>query len=201
MDLYDSRLSGNGWKVRLMLSRLGLPFKRHILNLAEGQARTPQFLALNPLARVPVLVTDEGTAVVESNVILMHLARGTPFLPAEGEAHLRVMQWLFFEQFDHLRYMARPRFLVSIAKVADQHADELDYLRGFGRKALQAMEDRLATSEYFAGGQATIADISLYPYTSMAEMGGYSLEPFPAIRAWIARMEAQPGHIPLLSGN
>jgi glutathione S-transferase len=198
MDLYDSRLSGNGWKVRILLNQLGLPYKRHVLNLAEGAARTPEFLKLNPLARVPVLVTDQGTAIVESNLILMHLARGSRFLPDDGERHLRVLQWLFFEQFDHLRFMARPRFLVSIAKVADQHREELDYLRGFGTKALDAMEARLARSPYIAGDSYTIADIALFPYTSMAQMGGYDLQPYGAIRAWLHRVEQQPGFIPLI---
>jgi len=198
MDLYDSRLSGNGWKVRILLNQLGLPYQRHVLNLAEGAARTPEFLQLNPLARVPVLVTDDGTAIAESNVILLHLAQGSRFLPEERGRQLRVLQWLFFEQFDHLRFMARPRFLVSIAKVADQHREELEYLRGFGVKALAAMEAQLARSPYIAGDSYTIADIALFPYTSMAQMGGYDLEPYTATRAWLQRIEQQPGFIPLI---
>jgi glutathione S-transferase len=198
MDLYDSRLSGNGWKVRILLNQLGLPCRRHVLNLAEGAARTPEFLKLNPLGRVPVLVTDDGVAIAESNVILLHLAQGSRFLPEDREQHLRVLQRLFFEQFDHLRFMARPRFLVSIAKVADQHKEELEYLRGFGAKALDAMEAQLARTPFMAGDSYTIADIALFPYTSMAQMGGYDLQPYAAIRAWLERVEQQPGFIPLI---
>jgi glutathione S-transferase len=199
MDLYDSRNSGNGWKVRLLLSHLGLAYERHVLNLAEGAARTPQFLALNPLARVPVLVTDDGLVIAESNAILLHLAQGTKFLPEARDEHLRVLQWLFFEQADHMRFMARPRFLVSIAKVADRHVEEIDYLRTFGTKALAAIEAQLARTPFLAGSTYTIADIALFPYTSMAEMGGYDLQPYPAIREWVQRVQAQPGFIPLIT--
>ena len=198
MDLYDSRNSGNGWKVRLLLSHLGLPYERHVLNLAEGAARAPGFLALNPLARVPVLVTDDGFPIVESNAILLHLAKGTRFLPETRDENLRVLQWLFFEQADHMRFMARPRFLVSIAKVADRHLGEIEYLRGFGTKALAAIEAQLARTGFIAGDRYTIADNALFPYTSMAPMGGYDLQPYPSIRAWLGRVESQPGFIPLI---
>lgn len=197
ITLYDSRLSGNGWKVRLLLSHLGTPYTRQVLNLAEGAARTPEFLRLNPLARVPVLVLDDGTPISESNAILFYLAQGTPYLPAARAEAARVMQWLFFEQFDHARFLARPRFLVSIAKAQDKFADEIGYLRQIGQKALAAMEAQLARTPFIAGNQYTIADISLYPYTSMAGMGGYKLESFPAIGAWLERVRSQPGFIPL----
>jgi glutathione S-transferase len=197
ITLYDSRLSGNGWKVRLLLSQLGIPFERRVLNLAEGAARTPEFLKLNPHARVPVLVLEDGSAIRESNAILCYLAQGTPFLPAGRADAARVMQWLFFEQFDHARFLARPRFLVSISNQADKFASEIEYLRQIGEKALAAMEAQLACTPFLAGGRYTIADIALYPYTSMAEMGGYKLEPLPAIRAWLERVRSQPGFIPL----
>ena len=199
MELYDSRLSGNGWKVRILLNQLGLPYQRHVLNLADGEARTSEFLKLNPLARVPVLVTDAGLAIAESNAILWYLAQGSRFLPQDRDESLRVLQWLFFEQSDHLRFMARPRFLVSIAKAADQHHEELDYLRGFGRKALDALETQLSRTRFIAGDNYTIADIALFPYTSMAQMGGYDLQSYAAIRAWLQRVEQQPGFIPLIS--
>ncbi|NPC58548.1 glutathione S-transferase family protein [Caenimonas soli] len=199
MDIYDSRLSGNGWKVRLLLSQLGLPYRRHILNLADGDARKREFIQLNPLARVPVLVADDGFVLTESNAILLYLAEGSRLLPRTAPDRQRVTEWLFFEQFDHLRFMARPRYLVSIAKVADKHREELDYLRGFGTKALDAMERRLAQSKFIAGDVYTIADISLFPYTSMAEMGGYSLAAYPAVRVWLAEVERQHRFIPLIS--
>ena len=197
--LYDSKFSGNGWKVRLLLSFLQKPFERRILNLAEGASRTPEFLQLNPWARVPVLVLDDGTPLVESNAILLHLAKGTPWLPEAPLEAARVLQWLFFEQYDHLRYFARPRYLVAIAKTADQFPDELAYLRQIGQKALGALEAQLARTPWLAGAAPTVADIALFPYTGMAGMGGYDLEPMPAVCAWLDRVRALPGFIPLVA--
>ena len=197
ITLYDSRLSGNGWKVRLLLSHLGTPYSRQVLNVAEGAHRTPEFMKLNPLARVPVLVLEDGTAISESNAILFYLAQGTPYLPAGRANAARVMQWLFFEQFDHARFLARPRFLVALAKAEDKFRDEIEYLRQIGHKALAAMEAQLARTPFITGGEYTIADMSLYPYTSMAEMGGYKLDAYPAVRAWLERVRSQPGFIPL----
>ncbi|HMN79649.1 MAG TPA: glutathione S-transferase family protein [Burkholderiaceae bacterium] len=198
LTLYDSRLSGNGWKVRLLLSFLRKPYQRRVLNLAEGATRTPEFLELNPLARVPVLVLDDGSPIIESDAILVHLARGTPWLPDDALAATRVLQWLFFEQYDHLKYLARPRFVVSIARTADQFADELAYLRPFGRKALQALNDQLQRTPFLTGDSCTIADIALYPYTSMAEMGGYDLGALPAVQRWLQRFSDQPDFVPLI---
>jgi len=200
ITLYDSRLSGNGWKVRLLLSHLGIAYRRQILNLPQGEAKTPEFLRLNPLARIPVLVLEDGTPLRESNAILLFLAQGTSYLPPSPIDHARVLQWLFFEQFDHLRYFARPRYLVSVLNAADKFADELAYLRQIGQKALVALEAQLAQTPYLAGADYTVADIALFPYTSMAEMGGYDLEPFPAVRQWLQRVQTQPGFIPLLDG-
>jgi glutathione S-transferase len=197
ITLYDSRLSGNGWKVRLLLSHLGTPYTRRVLNVPAGEHKTPEFMKLNPLARVPVLVLEDGTPISESNAILFHLAQGTPYLPAAKADAARVMQWLFFEQFDHARFLARPRFLVSLLKQQEKFADEIEYLRQIGVKALAAMEGQLARTPFITGNQYTIADMSLYPYTSMAEMGGYKLDPLPAIREWLERVRSQPGFIPL----
>jgi glutathione S-transferase len=199
--LYDSKFSGNGWKVRLLLSFLGRPYERRVLDLAQGQARSAEFLALNPMARVPLLVLDDGAVVRESNAILFFLARDTPWLPSTPAAQAAVLQWLFFEQFDHLRYFARPRFLVSIARTADKFQEEIVYLRQIGEKALAALECRLAAAPFLAGDRCTIADLALFPYTSMAEMGGYSLAPFPAVTSWIDRVRALPGFIPLLTSE
>jgi glutathione S-transferase len=197
--LHDSKLSGNGWKIRLLLSFLGVPFERKVLNLAEGAAKTPEFLKLNPLARVPVLVLDDGTPLIESNAILLFLAKGTPWLPTDVLEQARVLQWLFFEQYDHLRYFARPRFLVSIAKLGESCADEVAYLRQVGQRALDALEAQLSRTPFLTGDTCTIADIAVFPYTSMAEMGGYNLQPCVSVRAWIERIRLLPGFVPLIA--
>jgi len=198
LTLYDSKLSGNGWKVRILLNLLGRTYERKVLDLGAGQARTPEFLKLNPWARVPVLVLEDGTALAESNAILMFLARGTPWLPDDPVQQALVVKWLFFEQADHLRFFARPRFLVALAGLGEQCADEVAYLREIGARALPALQAQLASTPFIAGDNCTIADIALFPYTSMAGMGGYDLQPYPAILAWIDRMRALPGFIELI---
>ncbi|MGE8626869.1 glutathione S-transferase family protein [Achromobacter denitrificans] len=195
--LYDSRNSGNGWKIRQLLSLLGLPYERRILNLAAGESRTPEFLAINPQARVPVLREADGLVLRESNAILAHLAQGTPYLPGARAARAEVMQWLFFEQFDHLRNFARPRFLVSIARSAAADSPEVLALREQGVKALAVMEAHLAGRDYLAGGAYTIADIALYPYTRLSPMGGYDLQPYPQVRRWLEHIAARPDTIAL----
>ena len=195
--LYDSRNSGNGWKVRQLLALLGQPFERRVLNLAQGESRTAEFLRLNPLARIPVLQTAQGLVLRESNAILLHLANATPYLPDDPEGRAEVLQWLFFEQADHLRFFARPRFLVSIARTMAADAPEVLALREQGLKALAAMEAHLATHDYFAAGRYSIADIALYPYTRMAPMGGYDLQPYPRVLAWLDRIGTRPDTIAL----
>lgn len=197
LTLYDSRNSGNGWKVRQMLQLLGLPFERRLLDLASGQARTPQQLALNPQGRVPVLLTPDGLTLRESNAILVYLAEGSPYLPDTRAERAEVMQWLFFEQFDHLRNFAWPRFLVAIARSAASDAPQVLALRELGVKALAIMEAHLRDNDYLAAGRYTVADIALYPYTCMAPMGGYDLDPYPCVRAWLARVGARADTIAL----
>jgi glutathione S-transferase len=195
--LYDSRLSGNGWKVRLLLSHLQIGYERRSLNLAQQEAKTPEFLRLNPLARIPVLVLEDGTPIRESNAILLYLAQGTRYLPTSSIGQAQIMQWLFFEQYDHLKYFARPRYLVSIANVADTCFDEIEGLRRVGQKALMEMERQLTQTPFLTGDSYTIADIALFPYTSMAEMGGYDLQAYPAVQQWLQRVRMQAGFISL----
>lgn len=195
--LYDSRLSGNAWKVRLLFKHLGIRYERKTLDLAKGEARTPELLALNPLARIPVVVLQDGRALFESNAILLHFSEGTPLLPVDAYQRAQVFQWLFFEQYDHVRYLARARFLVAIAKKGAEAAEEVAALRAMGEKALQAMERHLGPRAFFVGERSTAADYALFPYTSMATEGGYDLGPSPAVRAWLERMRAEPGYEPL----
>ncbi len=196
--LYDSRLSGNAWKVRLLFAHLGVAYERRTLDLAKGEARTPELLALNPLGRIPIVVLEDGRALFESNAILLHFAEGTPLLPADRYHRSQVLQWMFFEQYDHVRYLARARFLVSIAKKTEEAAEEVAALRAMGVKALQAMERHLGSRNFLVGERATVADLALFPYTSMAPEGGYDLGAYPAVNAWLARMRTQPGYTPLL---
>ena len=198
MKLYDSRMSGNAYKVRLLLNNLGLPFERHTLALPEGRHKTPEFLAKNPLGRIPILELEDGRTIFESNAILTYLAEGTDLLPSDPYDRARVMSWLFFEQFDLVRNVALPRFWITLMKQPEKIADKLPDMREAGNKALAVMDRHLETAPFFAAGRYTIADISLFGYTHAAHEAEYDLNRYPNVLRWVERVKAQPGYVPLL---
>ena len=185
--------SGNCHKVRVALDVLGLPYQWTEVDMAHGATRTPEFLAMNPNGKVPVLEVEPGTYIPESNAILCYLADGTQLMPQERLAKARVMQWLFFEQYSHEPYIAVARFW-AIAGITPEESDREAKMRA-GTAALRAMERHLTGREFLVAERYTIADIALYAYTHVAPEGGFELEPYPAIRAWLERVAAQPGHI------
>jgi glutathione S-transferase len=193
MLLYDSAVSGNCYKVRLLLTKLGIPFERHGLSVFDRSDRPEVIGDLNPALRVPTLVLDDGRSLAESNAILWYFGDGTEFVPADRYERAQVLQWQFFEQYDHEPNIAVARFW----ELADVHPPEAEReaKRKGGERALAAMERHLARHEFLVGGRYTIADISLYAYTHVAPEGGFSLSPYPALREWLARVAAQPGHI------
>jgi glutathione S-transferase len=197
--LYDYLASGNGYKVRLLLHQLDVPYQRIELDIERGQTRTPEFLARNRNGRIPLLVLDDGTALAESNAIQFYLAEGTPLLPAGRLERAQVLQWMFFEQYSHEPYLAVVRFWVHTG-VAESRAEEVAVRRARGYDALAVMEDHLHHRDFFAAGRYTIADIALYAYTHVAHEGGFDLEPYPAVSAWLARVRSQPRHIPITQG-
>jgi glutathione S-transferase len=195
--LHDSRLSGNAWKVRILLAQLGLPFRRVTYVLPEGRTRTPEFLAKNPVGKVPMLELPSGEALFESNAILCHLAEGTPFLP-EGLHRARVLQWMFFEQSEALKPLAGARFWIGIAKKPEEKAAEIAGWHATGSKALGILDGHLAARDFLVGERYTIADIANFPYVAMAHEGGFDMPRFPNVQAWIDRVRGQPGHVPLI---
>jgi glutathione S-transferase len=201
LRLHDSLTSGNGFKVRLLLAQLGIPFERIEYDLDRGETRTPAFLATNPNGRVPTLELEDGTFLPESNAILWYLAEGTPFLPDGRRERASVLQWMFFEQYSHEPNIATVRFWIT-HKVAPTPLIELSIpaKRKQGETALGVMEQHLATRRFFVGERYTIADIALYAYTHVAHEGGFDLGPYPYVRAWIARVADQPGYIPITRG-
>lgn len=199
LKLYDSRLSGNAYKVRLLLNALKLPFQRITLNLGAGEARTPEMIARNPLGRIPILELEDGRTLFESNAILTYLAEGSEFLPSDRWLRAKVMQWLMFEQYDLVRPLARARFLISITKQKDKFEAHIAELQEMGRKALGHLDQHLAKSHYLVGESYSVADMSVYAYTHLAEEGEYDLASYPAVRRWLTRIEMQSSYIPLIT--
>jgi glutathione S-transferase len=196
LRLYDHLESGNGYKVRLLLHQLAIPFERVELDIVKGETRTPEFLAKNPNGRIPTLELEDGSFLPESNAILWYLAEGTRFLPAERLARARVLSWLFFEQYSHEPNIATLRFWTHQGWLAERAA-LVPGKRDAGRAALGVMEQHLAAHRFFVDERYSIADVALYAYTHVAEEGGFALAPYPAVRAWLGRVAAEPGHVPI----
>jgi glutathione S-transferase len=196
--LYDYLPSGNGYKVRLLLTQLGIPFERIELNITKGETRTTEFLRKFPNGRIPAVEFDDGKLLFESNAIILYFAEGTPFLPTDRFLRAKVFQWLFFEQYSHEPYIASVRYLVIHPEVQDARRSILEPLmRPRGYDALGVMEEHLKSREWFVGASYSIADIALYAYTHVADEGGFDLAGYPAIRAWLERVKSQPRHIPI----
>jgi len=193
--LYDSPISGNCFKVRLLAAHLGLPLERRPLDVVDRSDRPGIIGHLNPALRVPTLVLDDGRALGESDAILWYFGEGTRFVPEDAYDRAKVLQWMFFEQYDHEPTIAVARFLRRYAPDPEQYADRLPALEKGGYEALGVMETRLRDHDYLVGDRISIADIALYGYTHVADEAGLELERFPGIEAWIARVAAEPGHI------
>jgi glutathione S-transferase len=195
--LYDYLPSGNGYKVRLLLTQLAIPFERIELDIIKGETRTPKFLAKFPNGRIPAVELDDGKLLFESNAIITHFADGTPFLSADRFERAQTLQWLFFEQYSHEPYIASVRYLVIHPDVQDDRRQILDQMRRRGYDALNVMESHLKSREWFVGTHYSIADIALYAYTHVAGEGGFDLSRYTAIRSWLERVKSQPHHIPI----
>jgi glutathione S-transferase len=195
--VYGMATSGNCHKVRVALDVLGLPYRWTETDSVSGATRTPDFLAMNPNGKVPVLEIEPGTYLPESDAILCYLAEGTRLLPSDRLAKARVMQWLFFEQYSHEPYIAVARFLRKMHPDPASQRALADSKMDGGYRALKVMEDHLSREPFFAAERFTIADIALYGYTHAAGDGGFDLERFPAVRGWLDRVEREPGCTPM----
>ena len=191
--VYGMSTSGNCHKVRMTLEALALPYDWTEIDTVRGDTRTPSFLAMNPNGKAPVLEIEPGTYLAESNAILWYLADGTPLLPSGALPRARVLQWLFFEQYSHEPYIAVARFLRKFHPDPASQRALVDSKMNGGYRALEVMEGHLAHAPFFAGDDYSISDIALYAYTHVAGDGGFDLGRFPAVRAWLGRVETQPG--------
>jgi glutathione S-transferase len=198
--LYDYLPSGNGYKVRLVLRRLGLPYELVELDIKAGATRTPEFLAKNPNGRIPLLGIPGGGYLAESHAIIAYLAEGSDLVPDDRLERARMWQWMCFEQYSLEPNIGTARFwIASLGRSEAELGEKLVEKRRNGHAALAVLEQALAGHEFLAGGRYSLADIALYAYTHVAPEGGFALEGYPAIRAWCARVAAQSGHVPITS--
>ena len=197
MLLYNSQVSGNCYKVRLLFAHLGIAYERQELSVVDRSNRPEVLGGLNPALRVPTLVLDDGRTLAESGAILWYFGEGTRFVPDDAYERAQVLQWMFFEQYDHEPAIAVARFWLTYSGRPEDFADRLEERTAAGQRALAAMEEHLRTHDYFVGSGITLADIALYAYTHVAPEGGFDLGEYPAIRAWIDRIAAEPGHVPI----
>ena len=193
MLLHNSAVSGNCYKVRLLAAHLAIPLELHELDVVDRSNRPAVIGQLNPALRVPTMVLDDGRPLAESNAIIDYLAEGTEYLPDDRYERAQALAWQFFEQYEIEPNLAVARFL----KLFDVEAPEAFWRERFdaGRKGLDALERGLTGKTWLVGERYSVADISLYAYTHVAHEGGFDLEPYPQIRAWLQRVAAQPGHI------
>lgn len=197
MLLYNSAVSGNCYKVRLLLAHLGLEYETVDVSVVDRSNRAALLGELNPALRVPTLVLDGGRPLAESNAILWYLGDGTRYVPEDPYERAQVLQWMFFEQYSHEPYLAVVRFWLRYSGAPERFAAQIPEKTKGGYAALDAMERHLDGREFLVGDGYTIADISLYAYTHVAHEGDFDLGGYPAIRTWLARVGAQPGHVPI----
>jgi glutathione S-transferase len=194
--LYSMQRSGNSYKARLALAQLGIPYRLIEIDILRGESRTPEFLTMNPSGQVPLLEIPPGRFIAESNAILWYLAGGTPLAPEDRIDRAETLQWMFFEQHSLEPNLGAAYFWLALVKGGrelQQHA--LEDWNEEGYRALRVMENHLKLNRYFAAGHYTIADIALYAYTHLAHQCDFDLSSFPAIRAWLERIAAEPGHV------
>jgi glutathione S-transferase len=194
MRLYDYPASCNCYKVRLLLAQLGLPYERVPVDIFDGDTLTDDYAAINPNRTTPVLETDDGRYLAESNAILFYLAQGTQFLPDDPFEQAEVVRWLIYEQTDVIPTMGGLRFRLLVGRLTPDEPDAVHRKEG-ALEVLRLLDDHLATREFFVGGRYTIADIAVYGYTHLAHEAGIDLERYANLRAWFERVEQQPGYV------
>jgi glutathione S-transferase len=197
MRLWNSQVSGNCWKVRQILAHLDLPYERVELDVVDRSNRPEVLGGKNPALRVPTLELDDGSYLAESNAILWYFGDGTEYVPEGRLDRAHVLQWMFFEQYDVEPNLAVARFWVAVLRQPERYEEQLQAKLAAGRRALEGMERHLESRSFLVGERYSIADIALYAYTHVAEEGRIELAPYPAVRAWLDRVAAQPGHVTL----
>lgn len=197
MKVYGDSLSGNCYKIQLLLALLGKQCEWIEVDILKGETQTDAFKAINPLGKIPVLELSDGRSVSESNAILNYLAAGSSFIPNTVFEQSKMLQWQFFEQYSHEPAIAVARFINLYLGLPEDRRKEYEQKQLAGHKALGVMEKQLSSTLYLIGDQITLADISLYAYTHVSHEGGVYLDNYPAIKRWLSMIEDQRGYMPM----
>lgn len=196
LKLYDNQDSANGYKIRLLFSLIDMPYELIEVDIFKGGSRTPEYLAMNPNGRIPLLALEDGTYLPESGAILHYVAEGSDFLPLGRADHAQVLHWIFFEQYYHEPTVAVSRFIVHHTPAdSPRRGEELTTKRKGGHAALAIMEQQLNTHDWFVADRPSIADIALFAYTHVAPEGGIELDGYDHIKGWIERIRQLPGFV------
>ena len=195
IEIYGDARSGNCYKLKLACEQLGVGYDWHPVDVMSGETRSESFLAMNPNGKVPTVVLPDGRYLSESNAILSYLADGTPLAGGDRYARANVLRWMFFEQYSHEPYIAVARFIIGFLGRPPERQAELESRMPGGYRALDVMERELGDHDFIANDAYSIADIALYAYTHVAGEGDFDLGRYPAINAWLQRIEAQPGYV------
>ncbi|MEX6506594.1 glutathione S-transferase family protein [Jiella sp. M17.18] len=198
VTIYGMSDSGNCYKPRLLIALLGRRFRHVEVSTIDGGTRQPGFLAKTPNGKVPLLELDDGRTLPESNAILAFLGEGSRFVPEDAFTRAEMLGWMFFEQYSHEPHVAVRRSLMIYPHLKDKATPgRLAETLAGGEKAFRVMEHRLSQADWLAGDRASLADIALYAYTHLGPQGGYDLQPYPGIRAWLGRVATLPGYRPI----
>jgi glutathione S-transferase len=191
LQIYGDRVSGNCLKVKWTAQKLGIAYRWIQTDVRKAETRTPEFLALNPAGQVPLVVLEDGRPLAQSNAIILHLAEGSALIPADAYERARMLEWMFWEQYSHEPYIAVVRFHRSLM---GKPASEIDpKLMERGHRALARMEQQLIQTPFLVGEALSLADVALVAYTRVAHEGDFDLGRYPAVEAWVARVEAALG--------
>ncbi len=192
LKIYGDSKSGNCYKIQLLCAEMGIEYDWEEVDILAGDTHTPQFLAMNANGKIPLLVLPDGRYLTESNAILFYLADGSEFFAGDAYSRAEILQWMFFEQYSHEPNIATSRFIIKYLGNPPDRLASLEEKKAGGYKALGIMEQQLQRHPFVTGDNYNIADIALFAYTHVADEGGFSLEDYPAIRAWIERIAGRP---------
>jgi glutathione S-transferase len=195
LRLWGQEESGNCYKVKLLAAQLDRALEWVRVDVTKGETRTPAFLAMSAAGQVPLLRCPDGSFLAESGAILWYLGEGSRFVPNQTPARARMLQWMFFEQYRIEPNIATSRYWIHLLNQAERYREQIAAKRTPGLAALAVMEHHLGGADFFPGPLPSLGDIALYGYVHVAPEGGFALDDFPRIRAWLARMAAEPGHI------